>query len=101
MKRLGLVLPALVASAFLAAAPRPAAALDGGRYGEVRLVQPTAAMRGFVIYFSDRGGWRPSDQAALESLGGAGALAVGVDTDTYLARIAPSTAAYVQLVCDA
>ncbi len=37
--------------------PMPAMALDGGRYGEVRLAEPTGPMRGFVIYFSDRGGW--------------------------------------------
>jgi type IV secretory pathway VirJ component len=95
MRRLAAaVLPLLLAA-------NPAAALDGGRYGEVRLSVPAGGMQGFVIYFSDRGGWTDADQAAIDDLARDGALAVGVDTDRYLARLQPGTATCDQLVGDA
>jgi type IV secretory pathway VirJ component len=79
----------------------PAWALDGGRYGEVRLIQPQSAMRGFVLFFSDRGGWTGVDQASVDALAAAGALVVGIDTDVYLSKIAPGDRACDQLVGDA
>lgn len=79
----------------------PAAALDGGRYGEVRVIEPTGPMRGYVVLFSDRGGWTDADQAALEAIAGDGALAVGVNTDAYLDRLERSGARCDQLVGDA
>src|SRR5271155_3663190 len=78
----------------------PAHALDGGRYGDVRLATPTGTPRGYVVLFSDAGGWTPADQVRLDSLAGAGALAVGVDTDAYLARVASEEAPCDQLVGD-
>jgi type IV secretory pathway VirJ component len=78
----------------------PARALDGGRYGDVRLATPTGTPRGYVVLFSDAGGWTPADQVRLDSLAGAGALAVGVDTDAYLARVASEVAPCDQLVGD-
>ncbi|HEY3721158.1 MAG TPA: AcvB/VirJ family lysyl-phosphatidylglycerol hydrolase [Roseiarcus sp.] len=78
----------------------PAHARDGGRYGEVRLATPTGTPRGYVVLFSDAGGWTPADQVRLDSLAGAGALAVGVDTDAYLARVATEEARCDQLVGD-
>ena len=79
----------------------PAHALDGGRYGDVRLATPAGTPRGYVVLFSDAGGWTAADQARLESLARIGALAVGVDTDAYLARVASVDAPCDQLVGDA
>jgi type IV secretory pathway VirJ component len=78
----------------------PALALDGGRYGEVRMTVPTGPVRGYVVLFSDAGGWSNDDQSALEELARQGALAVGVDTDAYLARVASVPANCDQLVGD-
>src|ERR1700722_4638091 len=78
----------------------PAHALDGGRYGDVRVATPTGTPRGYVVLFSEAGGGTPADQVRLDSLAGAGALAVGVDTDVYLARVASEVAPCDQLVGD-
>ena len=78
----------------------PAHALDGGRYGEVHLSVPTGPVRGYVVLFSDAGGWSNDNQSALEGLARQGALAVGVDTDAYLARVASVPADCDQLVGD-
>ena len=78
----------------------PAFAFDSGRYGDVRLGVPQGTPRGYVVLFSDAGGWKPEDQARLEALSAAGALTVGVDTDAYLARVASVPAACDQLVGD-
>src|SRR5271156_3485301 len=78
----------------------PAHALDGGRYGDVRLATPAGTPRGYVVLFSDAGGWTAADQARLDSLAKIGALAVGVDTDAYLARVASVEAPCDQLVGD-
>ena len=78
----------------------PASALDGGRYGEVRLASPKGTPRGYVVLFSDAGGWTAADQARLNALADVGALAVGVDTDAYLSRVATANAACDQLVGD-
>ncbi len=65
-------------------------AMDGGRYGDVRLSIPNGPPRGYVVLFSDAGGWTPDDQARLDAIARAGAITVGVDTDAYLARVASS-----------
>ena len=75
-------------------------AIDGGRYGDVRLSIPNGPPRGYVVLFSDAGGWTPDDQARLDAIAGAGAIAVGVDTDAYLARVASSDPRCAQLVGD-
>ncbi len=78
----------------------PAFALEAGRYGDVRLALPKGTPRGYVVLYSDAGGWKADDQARLDALAGAGALAVGVDTDAYLARVASVPADCDQLVGD-
>ena len=78
----------------------PAFAIDGGRYGEVRLALPDGPPRGYVVLFSDAGGWTSDDQARLEAIAAVGAIAVGVDTDAYLARVAASDPRCAQLVGD-
>ena len=83
------------------AAPLDGTRVDGGRYGSARIATPPSGVRGYVVYFSDRGGWSRADDAALAALASAGALSVGVDLDAYLARIAATTARCDQLVGDA
>ena len=79
----------------------PALALDGGRYGEVRIALPQNPPRGYVVLFSDSGGWTRKDDARLEAISRAGALAVGVDTDAYLDRAARLDPRCLQLLGDA
>ena len=79
----------------------PAFALDGGRYGEVKLAVPHDPPRGYVVLFSDSGGWTSNDDARLNAIARAGALAVGVDTDAYLDRAARLDARCLQLLGDA
>jgi len=79
----------------------PALAVDGGRYGEVRLALPDGPPRGYVVLFSDAGGWTPADEARLTAIAAVGAIAVGVDTDAYLARVASSDPRCAQLIGDA
>ncbi len=78
----------------------PAFAVDGGRYGEVRLALPDGPPRGYVVLFSDADGWTSDDQARLEAIAAIGAIAVGVDTDAYLARVASSDPRCAQLIGD-
>jgi len=58
-------------------------------------------MRGLVLFFSDRGGWTSRDETIINALARRGALAVGVDTDAYLANIASREVPCDQLVGDA
>lgn len=73
---------------------------DGGRYGRVRLALPNDEIRGYVVFFSDRGGWTPGDERILRKIADAGAIAVGVDLDSYLRQIANATEKCNQLVGD-
>lgn len=94
---LALLAPLAVAGTIAAA---PAQIVDGGRFGPTRVDQPQGAARGYAVVFSDRGGWGASDQAALDALASAGVLAIGVDTDSYLAHIAPGVRPCSELVGD-
>jgi type IV secretory pathway VirJ component len=78
-----------------------ALALDGGRYGDVKLALPQDPPRGYVVLFSDSGGWTSKDDARLEAIARAGALAIGVDTDAYLDRAARLDPRCLQLLGDA
>ena len=78
----------------------PATALDGGRYGDVRLAAPTGEIRGYVVLFSDAAGWSGADQAALDTIARSGAVAVGVDMKTYVGRIAGDGLGCEKLVAD-
>jgi len=78
-----------------------ASALDGGRYGDVKVAAPANAPRGYVVLFSDSGGWTSADDARLQAIARAGALAVGVDTDAYLDRAARLDPRCLQLLGDA
>jgi type IV secretory pathway VirJ component len=69
----------------------PAHALDGGRYGPVRLAQPQVAPTGVVILFSAGAAWDAVDQQAADRLAANGALVVGVDRATYVATLDAAT----------
>jgi len=69
-----------------AASPVPQT-FDGGRYGEVRVAVPAGPAIAYVVYLSDRGGWQARDQAALDAIAAAGAIAVGVDIDRYYLHV--------------
>lgn len=76
---------ALASFAFLAG---PAFAVDGGRFGEVTVLEPKGPPRGLVVLFSDRAGWKAEEENAAQALAEAGALVVEVDTAIYLATFA-------------
>jgi type IV secretory pathway VirJ component len=80
---------------------RPALALDGGRYGEVHVATPSGQATGYVVLFSDLGGWTAADEADLTRIADAGAIAVGVDTPTYYKKLAGDGQGCDQLVGDA
>ena len=61
---------------------------DGESFGEVRIVAPSNPPARYVTMFSDRDGWSATDDATLDDLARSGALAVGVDTKTYLDNLA-------------
>jgi type IV secretory pathway VirJ component len=99
----GLVLVVLGAAFFL---PRISVVeRDGGPYGRILLAEPHGKAQAYVqIYFGpkDWGGQRramPRD--LLRALAGRGALAVGVDTQAYLARIARGAPKCLNLLADA
>ena len=79
----------------------PAAARVGGRYGEVEVVPPSREPSGFVILFSDKGGLKPNDRMRLEAIAKAGAIAVGVDTDAYVADLDKADPGCLRLYSDA
>lgn len=91
---------ALFATAIWFLPTMPALALDGGRFGDVRVVVPDGEIRGYVVLFSGLAGWTEADQAALAALGPEGALAVGVDTRTYLDNLAKGDQACHNLIGD-
>ncbi len=80
-------LPAVLLAVAGLSAAGTAHAVDGGRFGEVRLVEPHGEVRGFVVLFADRGGWTAADDAAAGALAAGGALVAGIDTDAYLRRL--------------
>jgi type IV secretory pathway VirJ component len=90
----------MLLAAIGALAVTPAAALDGGRYGDVHLAAPTDGIRGYVVLFSDAGGWTEADQTTLQKIARSGALAVGVDLTAYIAKIAGDGLGCDKLVAD-
>jgi type IV secretory pathway VirJ component len=78
-----------------------AATLAGGRYGQVTLTKPAGEMRGFVVLFSEQGGWSAADQQAADALAKNGAMVVGVDTARYAAQLPAQKEACHNLVGDA
>ncbi|WP_144138527.1 virulence factor family protein [Paraburkholderia sp. BCC1884] len=94
---------AVAASLFTCSAFAQAAttSVPGGRYGDVTVTQPTGPLRGFVVLYSQAGGWSAADQQSADALAKAGALTVGVDTTRYVANLSAKQEACHQLVGDA
>lgn len=85
MTGLGRAAAAIAAACCIAASP--AYALDAGRLGTVKIVEPQGQARGVVILFS--GGRKPSpaEDAAADAIAKSGALVAEVDGREYLDRI--------------
>lgn len=79
----------------------PLYALDGGRYGDVKVLEPVRPARGFVIFFTDRNGSDAANDAAAAAIVETAALVVEVNTPTYLKRLDKLNEKCHQLVWDA
>ncbi|KMZ12750.1 Type IV secretory pathway, VirJ component [Candidatus Burkholderia humilis] len=77
------VVMAALSGVVMASAAHAAEMIPGGRYGQVALTKPAGAMTGFVVLFSEKGGWNSSDQQAADALAAKGAMVIGVDTSRY------------------
>lgn len=84
----------------LAVPPVHAAKIQGARYGEVSVSEPTGAMQGFVVLFSALSGWSAADQQAADLLTQHGMLVVGIDTGRYAAALAATAEACHAVVGD-
>ena len=95
----GLVLILLVAAFFL---PRVAVVeRDGGPYGRILLAEPQRKATAYVqIYFGPKD-WDGQGRDMLRALAGRGAIAVGVNTNIYLDRIARGAPKCLNLLGDA
>ena len=76
------------ALAFIAAAiclcASTAHAFEPGRYGSVKLAEPTGEARGVVIYFSGHKGLSKADDSAAQAIAKGGALVAEIDSKKYL-----------------
>lgn len=79
----------------------PAYALDVGRYGSIKIVEPHGQVRGVVIFFSGRKGLSPADETAAQAIAKGGALVVEVDSREYLSRLDKIDEKCHELVYDA
>ena len=79
------------ALAFFAAAiclcASTAHAFEPGRYGSVKLAEPTGDARGVVIYFSGPKGLSKADETAAQAMAKGGALVAEIDSRKYLSRL--------------
>ncbi|MFZ0890732.1 MAG: AcvB/VirJ family lysyl-phosphatidylglycerol hydrolase [Candidatus Binataceae bacterium] len=76
-------------------------AVDGGPFGQVKVVEPRGQAHALVIFFSDRDGLTAQDDAAAQALAKAGALVAEVDTPASLTRLDKSSEHCHKLVFDA
>ncbi|MGH7924220.1 MAG: virulence factor family protein [Candidatus Binatus sp.] len=79
----------------------PAYALDAGRLGTVKIVEPQGPIRGVVILFSGREKWSRVDEAAAQEIAKGGALVAEVDSREYLNRLDKINEKCHELVYDA
>ena len=77
---------AFIAAAFCLCAST-AHAFEPGRYGSVKLAEPTGEARGVVIYFSSRKGLSKTDDTAAQAIAKSGALVAEIDSREYLSRL--------------
>lgn len=82
-----------LAFALLLAALSPVAAqvkdttVSSGRLENIRLLAPADDPKAMVIYFSDRAGWSPRDDAITTALRTDGDVVLGVDLAAYAAQL--------------
>ncbi len=76
-------------------------AMDGGRYGEVEVLEPGRHVRGLVIFFSGRRGVTAAISEAALAMTKDGAMVIEVDTPSYLHRLGQLKENCHQLVGDA
>ncbi len=79
----------------------PAHAIDAGRLGSVKIVEPQGPTRGVVILFSGRKKWSRADEAAAQAIAKGGALVAEVDSREYLNRLDKLNEKCHELVFDA
>ena len=77
---------AFIAAAFCLCAST-AHAFEPGRYGSVKLAEPTGEARGVVIYFSGRKGLSKTDDTAAQAIAKGGALVAEIDSRKYLSGL--------------
>jgi type IV secretory pathway VirJ component len=77
---------AMTAPAIAQTAP-PADAIDAGIFGAARLFQPSIPLRGVTVLFSAASGWGNREAQAAERLRTAGAVVIGVDLPSYIAKL--------------
>ena len=102
--RLRLILGCLVLALLVAAFFLPRVAVverDGGPYGRILVAEPQRKATAYVqIYFGPKD-WDDEARAMLRKLAGRGAIAVGVNTNIYLDRIARGAPKCLNLLGDA
>lgn len=65
----------------------PTNAFEPGRYGTVKLAEPTGTPRAMVIFFSDRGGLSKGDEAIAQAIAKGGASVAEIDSKRYLRNL--------------
>ena len=90
---------ALIAAALCLCAST-AYAFQPGRYGSVKLAEPTGEARGVVVYFSGRNGLSKADETAAQAIAKGGALVAEVDSKKYLSGLDKLNEKCHQLVYD-
>ncbi|HXW29248.1 MAG TPA: bifunctional lysylphosphatidylglycerol flippase/synthetase MprF, partial [Xanthobacteraceae bacterium] len=86
-RRNGAVAALLAMGTLGAVLPDRSLSLETNNLGAIHRVDPTGAMRGLVVLFSDAAGWSSVADVAATALAREGALVVGVDLPTYLLRL--------------
>jgi type IV secretory pathway VirJ component len=98
MTGLGRALAAIAVVGCIGASP--AYAIEAGRLGSVKLVEPQGPTRGVVILFSGRKKWSSADEAAAHTIAKGGALVAEVDSREYLNRLDKTNEKCHELVYD-
>jgi type IV secretory pathway VirJ component len=81
----------LAAPACAEAAAPGAKTVSAGRLENIPIHAPDGAPTALVVYLSDRGGWRASDDAAVDALTAQGDLVLAVDLARYAEKLDADT----------
>jgi type IV secretory pathway VirJ component len=94
-------LPVLTLALFVIGASQ-GYALDGGRYGDVKIVEPPGPVRGLVIFFTGQNRFTAgNDATTAEEIAKSGALVAEIDTTAYIDARDKSDEKCYRLVGDA